>query len=498
VSPKSLLTQQARILPAHGPTWRFEVRYSTLPNLIRYAWNVSFDKISGGPTWLDMDHYDIDASVPADASVENQRLMLQSLLADRLKLVVRNETRPFGTYAITAGKSVRMKPGDKSGDTGCHLVPPPGITAPPGQPYALILDQDGSIRYVCRNVTMDSFAATGANNLGAANPFGSLPLINKTGLDGAWSFELKWTLSAPAGVHDTVTIFDAFEKQLGLKLEKAEVPTPVLVIESAVETPTPNPPGLAEALPPLPAPHAFDVAAIKRSDPASRPGRTSNQNGRYVAENMPLNSFVNQAFPEALTVVNTPDWATSLHFDINAKIAAGDDLSLTGVGPLLRSMLTERFGLRYHNEERPLEAWTLVAVKPKLRKADTTARTHCAFANGSGTLIVTCQNMTLDQFAETLRGLWQGFKWPILNSTGLEGSWDFPSLTFSSRPYAASTPGRGGDAAQSADIAQASDPSGTLTIFEAVEKQLGLRLESGKRALPVVVIDHLEQAPTDN
>ena len=51
-----------------------------------------------------------------------------------------------------------------------------------------------------------------------------------------------------------ISIFDAVEKQLGLKLEERPVPTPVLVVDSANQKPSANPPGLAEALPPIPVP----------------------------------------------------------------------------------------------------------------------------------------------------------------------------------------------------------------------------------------------------
>jgi len=59
--------------------------------------------------------------------------------------------------------------------------------------------------------------------------------------------------------------------------------------------------------------------------------------------------------------------------------------------------------------------------------------------------------------------------------------------------------GRGGPVgdARSA-LPSASDPSGGYTIFEAVDKQLGLKLEAQKRPLPVLVIDHVEEKPTDN
>jgi uncharacterized protein (TIGR03435 family) len=47
-------------------------------------------------------------------------------------------------------------------------------------------------------------------------------------------------------------------------------------------------------------------------------------------------------------------------------------------------------------------------------------------------------------------------------------------------------------------MAEASDPSGAVTLFEAIEKQLGLKLEKQKRPASVLVIDHVEQKPTDN
>jgi uncharacterized protein (TIGR03435 family) len=55
-----------------------------------------------------------------------------------------------------------------------------------------------------------------------------------------------------------------------------------------------------------------------------------------------------------------------------------------------------------------------------------------------------------------------------------------------------------GDAGPAGAAPAASDPNGGLTLFEALEKQLGLKLEKQKRSLPVIVIDHLEQKPTDN
>jgi len=91
------------------------------------------------------------------------------------------------------------------------------------------------------------------------------------------------------------------------------------------------------------------------------------------------------------------------------------------------------------------------------------------------------------------------FAWPpVLDATGLDGGWDF-TLQYVQNPVNQNAGGRGGEAGPSAsDALAASDPGGGLTVTEAVEKQLGLKLELRKRTMPVTVIDHPEQKPTEN
>ena len=98
------------------------------------------------------------------------------------------------------------------------------------------------------------------------------------------------------------------------------------------------------------------------------------------------------------------------------------------------------------------------------------------------------------QFADQIHSRVPGPGWPVLDSTGIEGGWDF-ALTYV-RSVAS---GSSGEVAQGAGAGPvASDPGGGLTIFEALEKQLGLKLESQKRPMTVTVIDHLEQKVTEN
>jgi uncharacterized protein (TIGR03435 family) len=311
-----------------------------------------------------------------------------------------------------------------------------------------------------------------------------------------------------------ISAADAVEKQLGLKLEQRQTPTPVIVVTSANRTPSANPPGVAEALPPIPAPTEFEVADVKLSSPDASPGlppilMRMMPGGRFVSNGMPMRFLINRAFNANTNdqIVGLPSWADTLKIDVTAKAPAD---SVTGVlvdqetlAPMLRSLLADRFKMTYHSEDRPMSAYSLVSAKPKMKKADPASRIFCRTGvappgSGPASLMLTCQNATMALFAERLRGLTQDLQWPILDATGIEGGWDF-TLTFSQLPPGVlNRVGRGGDAAGPGGEPLASDPGGGYTVAEAIEKQLGLKLQSQKRPMPVFVIDHIEQKPTEN
>ena len=98
------------------------------------------------------------------------------------------------------------------------------------------------------------------------------------------------------------------------------------------------------------------------------------------------------------------------------------------------------------------------------------------------------------QFAEELQGKSRELIWPVVDVTGIEGGWDF-TLMFSQNAGLSGL--RGGDPGQPG-VDGATDPGGAFTLLEAVDKQLGLKLELQKRPMPVFVIDHIEQRPTEN
>jgi uncharacterized protein (TIGR03435 family) len=171
--------------------------------------------------------------------------------------------------------------------------------------------------------------------------------------------------------------------------------------------------------------------------------------------------------------------------------AVDDDLRL-----MLRALLTERFKIRAHYENRLFDAYRLVAGSPRLKKADPASRANCSEAhtvendprdlNPRLSRLLACRNITTTQFAEQLLVVSPNdFAYAVVDETGISGRWDF-MLSY--------TPT--GDSRN--PVKEQGEPSGALSIFEAVRRQLGLRLELQKRMLPVLVIDHIEEKPVEN
>jgi uncharacterized protein (TIGR03435 family) len=193
-----------------------------------------------------------------------------------------------------------------------------------------------------------------------------------------------------------------------------------------------------------------------------------------------------------------------------AQPAANGPVDNDAVFLMVRALLADRFKLSAHFEERPATAYTLTASKPKLKKADPATRTKWSDASANGPIIfngpgssvpsrtIKFQNMSMAQLAEKLQYFGSTYiHAPVIDATGLEGSYDF-TLTFSLIPPAQlmQLTARATDAAGGANAA--ADPIGGVTIFAAVEKQLGLKLVEQKRPVSVLVIDHIEQQPTEN
>jgi uncharacterized protein (TIGR03435 family) len=171
---------------------------------------------------------------------------------------------------------------------------------------------------------------------------------------------------------------------------------------------------------------------------------------------------------------------------------------------MLRTLIAERFQMKFHWEDRPATAYRLIAVSPKLTPADPMARTRCVEgpgadgkdprpANPAVDRLVTCQNMSMAQLGLELQSFAGGMIYrTVTDDTGLKGSYNF-TLSFSSIQRL-----QGGGAPPPDGAQQAADPSGAVSLYDAIKSQLGLKLEKQIRPLPIFVIDHIEEQPTAN
>ncbi|HTS61589.1 MAG TPA: TIGR03435 family protein [Candidatus Acidoferrales bacterium] len=509
---------------ARGPFYtggRYEVRFATMLDLICMAYHVDPEKIAGGPTWLEMDRFDVFALVPGTSTAESRRLMLKSLLADRFNLATHEDSKPMPAYVLTAGKHPQLKESDGSG-AGCDFKVENAPSGPPagGGPITL-----PTIVYTCKNTGMEAFAAGMLNIPGSQQYFNNTLVVDRTELKGTWDFAFRFTPKVPAGIQTTgesIPFFDAMEKQLGLKLDLSTVPMPVIVVDGVSQKPTENTPEAMKSFPPPPT--EFEVASLKPTPPDQVRGpngpRPDIKNGRLYLPGISVKNLISIAWDlngdEML--VGAPKWLEDDRYDILAKapagVAIGDltpqrtsvPVNIDALRPMIRSLITERFQMVAHMEERPVDAYTLVAAKPKLKKADPASRTRwqegalpdakgSKNANSALGRLVTCQNMTMAQFAGLLPGIAPGYlHTPVLDATGLEGGWDF---TFSFSPVGVLRLNR----TQNGDGStpnEASDPNGAVSLFDAVARQLGLKLEQHKRPVSVLVIEKIERKATEN
>jgi len=205
---------------------------TTLSECIRYAYNlVSEDQISG-PDWL-RDRklrVDIVAKAPPDTPADQLLLMAQALLAERFRLALHREPRPFRHFELAVGKN-GPKPPEAKGDA-------PSFAPTYGR---------GRLRY--SHVPMHTFAVLLSRQLKQV-------VLDHTGLAGFYDVNLEWTPDDPgppasrgpdapprpetAADPTAPSIFTAVQQQLGLTLEAAKTPLEILVVDHAEKTPIGN------------------------------------------------------------------------------------------------------------------------------------------------------------------------------------------------------------------------------------------------------------------
>jgi len=235
---------------------------------------------------------------------------------------------------------------------------------------------------------------------------------------------------------------------------------------------------------PIAAEPAFEVASVKTSQPCSTPLSRRQlidpQPGSLTIHNARFASCVSWAFNLAEYQISGQSWINSERFDIVAKTSG--PVKESELRLMLQALLVERFHLSTHRETKELSVYSLVVGKNghKLRRSGEDGPIEMA---GPGATVL--RRVPIAQLAEMLSGPMQA---PVLDRTGLTGFYDF---TFDMSRYFEIKPGA--DRPQQlalADIAAA--------FVTGVQEQLGLKLESGKAPVEMLIIDRADKSPEGN
>jgi uncharacterized protein (TIGR03435 family) len=259
----------------------------------------------------------------------------------------------------------------------------------------------------------------------------------------------------------------------------------------------------------------FEVASVKRSTEASGKVRVGDQvwssvgakflpGGTFEAVNATLGSFIRLAYGlREFQTVGGPEWVDADRFDIQAR---GPQGAVESEAPRrLQSLLAERFALKVHRETRDRPIYALVLARangslgPRLRQSQgppaaaglAAAGGQCTPPGPPGPVNMRLCGVTMAALVDTFLPIYTGRR--VVDRTGLTGGFDL-ALHFDSRPIPGVGPGGGLPLSP-----QAAEPAATdaVSLFTALEEQLGLKLEPQTGPAEVLVIDHVER-PTPN
>jgi uncharacterized protein (TIGR03435 family) len=222
--------------------------------VIENAYDVLDDQVSG-PTWLATERYDIAATVPASATKEQFRVMLQNLLAERFQLAFHRERKEFVVYELAVAKNgPKLKEGPPATDAKTSVSERGGRVDSMGFPVITTPHQtaqnsdNGVAKMGANQVTMPAFAqflTFPVGFLGGGPMLTQVRVVDKTGLNGEYSFTLEYEWPGPkppsADPGDLApALFTALQQQVGLRLDQTKEAFDLLVIDHAEKTPTEN------------------------------------------------------------------------------------------------------------------------------------------------------------------------------------------------------------------------------------------------------------------
>jgi uncharacterized protein (TIGR03435 family) len=224
------------------PGGQFRATNATARQLVQAAYDFAYERfqIVGGPSWIDVDRFDVQATPAADgqagqvATPQEIAVRIQALLAERFKLVMRREMREMQRFDLVVARPGRMTanagtcaPRGPAAKPEDDARPYCGLTSPP---------EDGGLQQmVAAGVTIEALARRLQGTVEAI-------VVDRTGLEGGFDFTLKYlprNIERQLDAGTGVSIFTAVQEQLGLRLEPTRGSVEVVVIDG-VERPTEN------------------------------------------------------------------------------------------------------------------------------------------------------------------------------------------------------------------------------------------------------------------
>ena len=246
--------------------------------------------------------------------------------------------------------------------------------------------------------------------------------------------------------------------------------------------------------------------SLKPSEPGTpgymRGGPGSTSPGQIDYRGIPAMTIIRMAYHIPPYRIFGPAWLTSDRFDLVAKLPAGT--TSEQLSAMLRKLLADRFSFAAHHEDREIPVYQLTVGKsgPRFKPSDPEAPAQPAgrphpgkldewgfgaydgpapliMTRGDGSTEMNLRKRTIAEFSQMLSMLDR----PVIDATGLQGPYDLTIAFSAGAPPVAES---------------ASTPPGLPGIFEAVQSQLGLKLEPKKASLDTLVIDRMERKPAEN
>ncbi|HUA63268.1 MAG TPA: TIGR03435 family protein [Verrucomicrobiae bacterium] len=222
--------------PGTDDPTRIDFHNTSLSDLICRAYGVEYYQLVG-PDWLQMQRYQLAATLAKGTTKEQFQMMFRNLLIDRFKLQVHRDQKEMERYSLTVGKGgpkfkahvetpepdTPQSFGSKTDNDGYPVIPRAGMAVINGRARVKYPDWD-----------VDRLSGMLAGQLRA-------PVHNDTELTGTYDFDLFWSMRRPDSDSDTgPDLIVAVQEQLGLKLERKKGLVDVVVIDHVERTPSAN------------------------------------------------------------------------------------------------------------------------------------------------------------------------------------------------------------------------------------------------------------------